>query len=200
MFKKLDEIQSRYKILENRLQDTSSRLNQKERVELMKEYSTLAKTVEIYRQYQDIKKNIQTYTSLLSEEEEEEELINLAKEELKVLKTKQDSLFIKLKQFLIPKDPLDEKNVIMEIRPAAGGNEASLFCEDLFLMYSHYASKKIWTIDILSFSPGNNGGFKEIIFSISGSYVYEYLKYESGVHRVQRVPKQRPKGEYTLLQ
>ncbi len=193
MFKKLDEIQSRYQILENRLQDTSSRLSQKERVELMKEYSALAKTVQIYKQYQDIKENIQNYEDLLSKEEDEE-LMNLAKEELQSLKSRQDSLFIKLKQFLIPKDPLDEKNVIMEVRPAAGGNEAGLFCEDLFLMYSHYANKRKWKVDILSFSPGNSGGFKEVIFSVSGSSVYGDLKYESGVHRVQRIPKTETQG------
>ena len=194
MFKKLDEIQSRYEILEDRLQNMSSDLDQEERVELMKEYSTLRKIVEVYQQYQDIKKNLQNYEDFLSEENTDKELITLAKEELSLLKGKQDCLFVKLKWFLTPRDPLDEKNIIMEIRPAAGGNEASLFCEDLFVMYSHYVGKKKWKVDILSSSVGNNGGFKEIIFSISGSYVYGNLKYESGVHRVQRVPKTETQG------
>ena len=194
MFKKLDEMQSKYQMLENRLQDMSSPLGQEERVELMKECASLGKIVEIYKQYQDIKKNTQTYEDVLSEGKEDKEFIILAKEELNLLKEKQNHLSAKLKQSLIPKDPLDENNIIMEIRPAAGGNEASLFCEYLFVMYSHYADKKTWKVDILSSSAGNSGGFKEIIFSISGFHVYEHLKYESGVHRVQRVPKTETQG------
>lgn len=194
MFKKLDEIQSRYQMLEGRLQNMSSRLGQEERVEWMKEYSALAKTVEVYKKYQDVKKNIQNYENLLSEKNVDKELISLAKEELHLLKGTQDRLFVQLKRFLLPSDPLDKKNVIMEIRPAAGGNEAGLFCEDLFVMYSRYADKKKWKVDILSSFTGNSGGFKEIIFSLSGSYVYGNLKYESGVHRVQRVPKTETQG------
>ena len=194
MFKKLDEIQSRYQILENRLQDVSSPLNQKERGELMKEYSTLGKTVKVYKEYQDIRKNIQIYEGILFNENEDKEYLELAQEELNSLKEKQNCLYLKLKQFLIPKDPLNEKNIVMEIRPAAGGDEAGLFCEDLFVMYSHYADKRGWKVDLLSSSVGNSGGFKEVIFSVSGSNVYGSLKYESGVHRVQRVPKTETQG------
>ena len=194
MFKKLDKIQVRYQVLENRLQDINSPLSLEERVDFMKEYAYLGKTVEVYRQYLDVNKNIQTYEIILKEGKEDKEYINLVKEELDLLKEKQESLLSKLKQSLVAKDPMDEKNIIMEIRPAAGGDEASLFCQDLFGMYSHYSDKKGWKIEILSSSYGNNGGFKEMIFSVSGSNIYEKLKYESGVHRVQRVPKTETQG------
>ena len=200
IFKKLNEMWSKYRILENRLrsvsgtQDPSSRSHLEERAEWMKEYSSLGKTMELYKKYQDVDKNIQTYEKIVSEGKEEKELLELAKEELDVLKATRDSLSLKLKQSLIPKDPLDNKNIIMEIRPAAGGDEASLFCEEMFIMYSHYADKKNWKVELLSSVKGNNGGFKEIIFSVSGFSVYRYLKYESGVHRVQRVPKTETRG------
>ena len=194
MFKKLDKIQARYQVLENRLQDISSPLSSEERADFMKEYASLGKTVEVYRQYLDINKNIQTYEVILKEGKEDKEYINLVKEELDLLVKKQESLLSKLKRSLVAKDPIDEKNIIMEIRPAAGGDEAALFCQDLFGMYSHYSDKKKWKIEVLSSSYGNSGGFKEIIFSISGSNVYEHLKYESGVHRVQRVPKTETQG------
>ncbi len=194
MFKKLDDLQCRYRQLNDRLHNMSSSISPEERGNLMKEYSSLEKTMAIYNQYQNIKKDIQSYENILSEEKEEKEFIALAKEELELLQIKQDQLTAKLKQCLIPKNPLDEKNVIMEIRPAAGGNEAGLFCEDLFTMYSHYADRKNWKVEILSSAEGNSGGFKEVIFSISGSFVYGSLKYESGVHRVQRVPKTETQG------
>lgn len=194
MFKKLEEIQSRYNVLAEFLQDTSKEINQEKTVKLMKEYVSLGKIVEVYKQHQEIEKNIKTYETVVFEKKEEKEFIILAQEELELLKIDQKKVSIKLKQFLIPKDPLDEKNIIIEIRPAAGGNEASLFCEDLFVMYSNYASRKKWQIDIISSTAGNTGGLKEIIFSISGTRVYECLKYESGVHRVQRVPKTETQG------
>ncbi|MDE0118387.1 MAG: peptide chain release factor 1 [Bdellovibrionales bacterium] len=195
IFKKLNDIQSQYQKLEKRLQNISTSTNSPdEKTNLLKEYSSLGKIMKIYKEYQDVTNTIQSYKTLLLEEKEDQELILLAKEERDLLKIKQDRLILQLNQFLIPKDPLDDKNVIMEIRPAAGGNEASLFCQDLFAMYSYYAEKKKWKGEILSSSPGNSGGFKEMIFSISGSYVYENLKYESGVHRVQRVPKTETQG------
>ena len=194
MFKKLNEMQSRYKWLENRLQNISFCTETKQEVEWMKEYSSLGKTVDLYKKYQEIEKNIRSYETILSEGKEDKEFMDLTKEELNLLKIKKDHLIIKLKQVLVPINPLDSKNVIMEIRPAAGGDEASLFCQDLFAMYSNYANKKNWQVDIISSCLGNSGGFKEIIFSVSGSCVYEKLKYESGVHRVQRVPKTETQG------
>ena len=194
MFKKLDEMQVRYQVLESRLQNVNASLSSEERVALIKEYSSLGKTVEVYRQYLDVVKSIQSYKETLKKGKEDKEYMALVKEELDLLIKKQESLLLKLKQSLVSKDPMDSKNVIMEIRPAAGGDEAGLFCQDLFGMYSHYAGKKGWKIEILSSSYGNSGGFKEIIFSIYGSHVYESLKYESGVHRVQRVPKTETQG------
>ena len=195
MFEKLDKIKIRYHELETRLWDSSCPpLSRTERAKLMKERALLEKTVNLYEQYKDIKKNIKYYQEVLSSKKEESDFLILAKEELSSLKKQEKKILASLKQAIIPKDKWDEKNVIMEIRQATGGDEAGLFCEDLFLLYSRYAEKRNWKVDILSSSPGNSGGFKEIIFSVSGSFVYESLKYESGVHRVQRVPKTETQG------
>ncbi len=194
MFEKLNKMQSRYHELEDHLQKISSSFDQEEHAKLMKEYSFLEKIMDMYTQYKDVKKNIQNYEDILLSDNSEPDFLILAKEELSVLKEKEKHLVMELKQALIPKEEWDEKNVVMEIRPAAGGDEAGLFCKDLFMMYSRYAERRNWKVDILSSSPGNSGGFKEIIFSVSGSCVYENLKYESGVHRVQRVPKTETQG------
>lgn len=194
MFEKLDKMQSRYHDLENRLQKISVSFSPEERAKILKEYAFLGKIMDMYTQYKEVKKNIQSYEDIVSSDNSEKDFVILAKEELNILKKKKEHLVVKLKQAMIPKEEWDEKNVVMEIRPAAGGDEAALFCEDLFVMYSRYAERKNWKVDILSSSSGNSGGFKEIIFSVSGSCVYENLKYESGVHRVQRVPKTETQG------
>ena len=196
MFEQLENLQQRYQELEKLLGNMSASSRREERAKLMKEFSSLGKTVTLYKEYQETQKNIQACQNMLSsaEEDQDQELKTLAQEELTLLNTKQESLLQKLKTALIPQDPLDKKNVIMEIRPAAGGDEASLFCADLFSMYSHYADQNNWKREIISSSTGHLGGFKEIIFSISGSSVYGRLKYESGVHRVQRVPKTETQG------
>ena len=157
----------------------------------MKEYAELSGIMELYDQYQGLEKNILKHKSLLSEDKE---LSALAEEELRLLRKQQDQTVKKLKTALSPKDPLDQKNALMEIRAGAGGAEACLFCEDLFTMYSRYIFSKKWTLDIVSSTAGVPGGFKEIIFSVSGSEVYGCLRYESGVHRVQRVPKTESQG------
>ena len=193
MFKKIKQIQSRYQKLENQL-GTGDSLSPKERAELMKEYTSLEKIKTAYHKYQEVNKNIQSFKELLSQETEDQEFISQAKEELKKLSLEKSEWEKKLKQLLLPTDPLDTKNVVMEIRPAAGGDEASLFCGDLFSMYSRWVDKKNWKMEVLSSSVGNNGGFKEVIFSVSGKQVYHTLKYESGVHRVQRVPKTETQG------
>ena len=190
--KKIEEINSRHKELEKLLQKEG--LRPARRGELMKEYSQALKIKELYEQYRQTRAEIKIYEQTLLNEKEEQEIKNLAKEELEILKKKQEELFIRLKEALIPAEALDEKNVIMEIRPAAGGDEAGLFCEDLFIMYSRYAVRKNWKVELLSSAPGNMGGFKEVVFSVSGLQVYGCLKYESGVHRVQRVPKTETQG------
>ena len=194
MFKKLDEILAKYQTLKKLLHSVDASSSLTNQVELMKEFSSLGKIVEVYEEYQEIIKNIQTYEKILSEGKEEKDILILTKEECEFLKIKEENLLQKLKQFLVPSDPLDDKNVIVEVRPAAGGDEASLFCEDLFTMYSYYANQRKWRVEIMSSLSGNSGGFKEIIFSISGVDVYKDLKYESGVHRVQRVPKTETQG------
>ena len=194
MFKQLKEMQNRYHQVEKHLRDHSSSLSREERASLMKEFVVLGQTTTLYKKYQETQKDIQTYEEMLSESHGDPELKQATQKEIALLKTKQTQLVQELKTALIPPDPLDEKNIIMEIRPAAGGDESALFCENLFAMYSRYADQKNWKVEVLSSSVGNKGGFKEIIFSVSGSFVYQWLKYESGVHRVQRVPKTETQG------
>ena len=192
MFKRLDEMELKYQKLEKNLQDPA--LNKDAQIEALKEHSKLSKPVSLYREYKKTKKNLQYYKNVLTENKEDKEFIALAEEEVKNLQTIEEGLKQKLTQFLIPEDPLNEKNIIMEIRPAAGGNESALFADDLFSMYSHYAGKKNWKLEILSAVKGNSGGFKELVCSVTGQQVYGDLKYESGVHRVQRVPKTETQG------
>ena len=194
MFKKLDDIRSQYLQLEKKLQELSPQSSSKERSKLNKEYAQLGKVVILYKQYQELKKLIENYQDIISKEEEESDIIELTKEELTNLKDQEKILLSDLKNQLVPVDPLNDKNVIMEIRPAAGGDEAGLFCKNLFNMYLNYANKKNWQIEILSLCESYGGGLKEVIFSITGSKVYKNLKYESGVHRVQRVPKTETQG------
>ena len=194
MFKKLEQLKLKYQDLEKKLQHSSSSMSPEERIKCLKEHSQLSQSVTLYQKYQDIKTQLQYYENIIAKNKEDKEFIVLAKEELVGLNSKAIQLEKDLKQLLIPIDPMDEKSVIMEIRPAAGGDEASLFADDLFAMYSYYASKKNWKLEILSTSKGNSGGFKEIICAISGKNVYKDLKYESGVHRVQRVPKTESQG------
>ena len=192
MFKKLNEIKNRYQELEQSLQVVS--LTQEERTSQMKELSLLSKTVQLYKEYQETQKEVEDYNEMLSSPDTDKPFKDSLLKELSQLETKKKQLLQELKTALIPTDPLDEKNIIMEIRPAAGGDEAGLFCEDLFVMYSRYAEKQNWKVEMMSSSTGNMGGFKEVIISLSGSLVYGHLKYESGVHRVQRVPKTETQG------
>lgn len=139
-----------------------------------------------YREYKKVLEDIEATKELLSSNDEE--LKEMAEEELSQLEEKKEKLLEEIKILLIPKDPNDEKNVIMEIRAGAGGEEAALFAHDLFRMYSMYAEKKGWKVEIMSSNETDIGGFKEVILNISGKGAYSRLKYESGVHRVQRVP------------
>ncbi|MBI2267583.1 MAG: peptide chain release factor 1 [Armatimonadetes bacterium] len=154
---------------------------------LMKERSSLEPTVSTYRTYKEVQANLKEARDLLQDSPDPEMKAYL-EEEVATLSPRLDQLEEKLLTLLLPKDPLDEKNTIMEIRAGTGGEEASLFAADLYRMYSHLAERKGWKTEIMSSSPTELGGFKEIIFSIQGERVYSYLKYERGVHRVQRVP------------
>lgn len=193
MFDKLDEVENRFGEIHLRLQDPEITKDQNRFRSLMKEYSNLEPLILKYREYKKIRAEIKSNKNLF-ESEEDEELKKLIREELEQLEKQYDQIINEIKILLIPKDPNDDRNIILEIRPAAGGDEAALFAEELFRGYSHYAARQGWSIKVLSFVSGNMGGAKEIIASISGNQVYSKLKYESGVHRVQRVPKTETQG------
>jgi peptide chain release factor 1 len=159
----------------------------------MKELSELEKVVSVYRVYKNKNKQIQDNWSIV-QNEAEEELREMAKEENRDLEKSVVQLEEELKILLLPKDPNDEKNIILEVRAGAGGDEASLFAEELFRGYVHFSGHQGWRVELISISPGNVGGYKEVVASISGDKVYSKLKYESGVHRVQRVPKTEAAG------
>jgi peptide chain release factor 1 len=159
---------------------------------LARERSELSQLVEAYRTYKKVKEEIQGSQELL--QESDEEMKELAKAELQTLKERLAKLEEDLKLLLLPKDPRDEKNIFLEIRAGTGGEEAALFAAALFRMYAKYAEKKRWRVDVVSQSPTGLGGFKEIIALVEGKAVYSQLKYESGVHRVQRVPVTEASG------
>jgi peptide chain release factor 1 len=161
--------------------------------ELMKERSHLEPIVEAYNTLTSLASQIED-AELMLKEEDDSEIIAMAKEEIRVLKEEKEQLEIDSKLLLLPPDPLEGKNIIMEIRAGTGGDEAALFAADLFRMYSHFAEKNRWKVEIISSSETGIGGFKEVIFSVSGKNVYGNLRYESGVHRVQRVPETESGG------
>lgn len=187
MFDKLDDLLKRFEELELELSDPMVASDTGRFRRLMKEQSDIQPIVEAYRAYRDAKQNIQDSLELL-ESENDEELRELAKEELAESKQAVADLEAKLKILLLPKDPLDEKNVIVEIRGGAGGDEAALFAAELYRMYAKFAETKRWKIDMMNLNENGIGGFKEAVFMINGQGVYSQLKFESGVHRVQRIP------------
>ena len=187
MLDRLAEIETKYEDLAEQINDPDVIANQTEWRKRMKEYSDITPIVEKYREYKQAKEGIAESLAML-EEKQEEDFRELLKEELAENKEKAERLKQELTLLLIPKDPNDEKNVIMEIRGGAGGDEAALFAGDLFRMYARYAERRKWKIEIMNTSESDLGGFKEISFMIKGEGAYSRLKYESGVHRVQRVP------------
>lgn len=193
MFKKLDEVETRFRQLSELLANPDVTKDPKQYTSYMKEYSSLQDLVEDYRTYKKIKEDYQSTRTLL-DTEKDPEILEMAKMDLPALQSQVTELEEKLKIHLIPKDPMDDKNIIVEIRAGAGGDESALFCESLYSMYLKYAQKNGWVAEGLSGSPGNMGGFKEIIFAVRGDKVYSKMKYESGVHRVQRVPKTETQG------
>jgi peptide chain release factor 1 len=193
IFKKLDDVESRLEEVNLQLQNPDVTLDQKRYRGLMKEVSDLTPIVTAYRQYRSLRQQIADNKNIL-ETESDDGLRQLAKEDLAQLEPAVEQMENELKLLLLPKDPNDEKNIILEIRAGAGGDEAALFADQLFTAYSHYASRQGWRVEPLSASEGNAGGYKEVIASISGEKVFSRLKYESGVHRVQRVPKTETQG------
>ena len=193
MFDRLAEFINRHEELSSLINDPDIIADQTHWQALMKEYSTVTPIAEKYREYCDAKKAVEEAIEML-DDNPDEEFRELLKEELAENKTKLAETEQELKLMLIPKDPNDDKNVIMEIRGGAGGDEAALFAGDLFRMYTRYAEKHGWKTEFMSASESDLGGFKEVCFMITGQGAYSRLKFESGVHRVQRVPETESSG------
>lgn len=193
LLKKLEEKAKRYEEVNELVQDPDLIRDQKKYKDVMREHSHLTALMEAYDEYKKVLQGIEDSKFIITEEDDQE-MKEMAREELRELEEKQPQLEDKIKMLLIPPDPLEEKNIIMEIRAGTGGDESSLFCADLFRMYTRYADMKGWKYEIMDASESEVGGYKEISFSISGKYVYGSLRYESGVHRVQRVPETETQG------
>jgi len=192
MFDKLSSVESRYEELSARLGTVELQSDAAEYRKAAKTLSELEPLVEKFRQYKVVEQDIAGAEELAKGSDAD--MRALAEEELKSLAVRKDALLQDLKVLLIPKDPNDEKNVILEIRAGTGGDEAALFAADLFRMYTRYAERQRWKLDVMSTSDSGAGGLKEAIVSIEGKGVYSRLKYESGVHRVQRVPATEASG------
>ena len=193
MFDKLEDLLNHYEELMNTLSEPDVANDPKRFQKLMKEQSDLAPIVEAYKEYKQSKQNIEDSLAML-DEESDEEMRALAKEELNDSKARVEELEDKLKILLLPKDPKDDKNVIVEIRAGAGGEEAALFAAEIYRMYVHYAESRRWKVETLEADETGIGGMKSVDFMVSGQGAYSVLKYESGVHRVQRVPETESQG------
>jgi peptide chain release factor 1 len=192
MFDKLATVESRYDELMTRLGTAEVQSDQAEYRKAAKALSEIEPLVQKYREYKVVQKDFKNAEELVNGSDAD--MRELAEEELKALEGRREALLQELKVLLVPKDPNDEKNVILEIRAGTGGDEAALFAADLFRMYSRYAEAQRWRLEVMSSSDSGAGGIKEVIASIEGRGVYSKLKYESGVHRVQRVPATEASG------
>ena len=190
--KKLDGVEKRFEELTAKLADPAVVGDREKFTQIAREHAELSEIVNTYREYKKVLAEIEGNKELL--EDSDEELVRLAREELKQLEARREELEKRLMLLLLPKDPNDEKNIMLEIRAGTGGEEAALFAADLFRMYSRYAERKGWEVEILDVNPTGLGGFKEIIALIKGRGAYSRLKYESGVHRVQRIPETESGG------
>jgi peptide chain release factor 1 len=193
-FQELENVEEKYRRLTLSLSDPALPSNPQKFREVSKERAELEPLVRKFEEYKKVKKHILDSEGLLADKNAEPELHALAEIEIKDLTERAARLEEEIKFLLLPKDPYDEKNVLLEIRAGAGGDESSLFAQDLFRMYSRYAENKRWQLEVLDTSISPIGGFKEIIINIRGKNVYSSLKYERGVHRVQRVPKTEASG------
>ena len=193
MFDKLEDLVARLEELESMLSDPSVVSNQERFRNLMKEQSELAPIVEKYKEYKEAKQTIEDSLAML-DEESDEELRELAKEELNEAKAQVEECENALKILLLPKDPNDDKNVIVEIRAGAGGDESALFAAEIYRMYVHYCESRRWKIETMEVEEIGIGGMKSVSFMVTGNGAYSVLKYESGVHRVQRVPETESGG------
>ena len=191
-FQKVKEIISKHKNLEKEL--SSGKIEPKLFAKKSKEYSNLESIISTAKEYLNFDNEKKGLEQILQDKNNDFEIIEMAKKDLSEMESKKTIFENKLKIFLLPKDEDDNKNAIVEIRAGTGGLEASLFCADLFKMYEKVCSKKKWQIEIINISKSEAGGYKEVIFSVNGVDIYSYLKYESGVHRVQRIPKTETQG------
>ena len=189
---KVQDIIAKHDSLEKEL--SSSDLDKKLFAQKSKEYSNLGTIVTFAKEYLNFEKEKKDLEQIIEDKKSDTEIVEMAEKDLIHLKIKKQDYENKLKIFLLPKDEDDDKNAIVEIRAGTGGLEASLFCSDLFKMYEKVCSNKKWKLEIISISKSEAGGFKEVIFSVAGNDIYSYLKYESGVHRVQRIPKTETQG------
>jgi peptide chain release factor 1 len=193
MLDRLHFLENKYDELSNKISDPSVMANQKEWQKLCKEHAELEIIVTKYRQYRDAEENLEANKEMLNEESDRD-MREMIQEEIKSLTHDCETFKEELRILLLPKDPNDDKNVFIEIRGGAGGDEAALFSANLFRMYTRYAERNRWKVEIMSMNETDIGGFKEVVFMVKGDKAYSKLKYESGVHRVQRVPDTESSG------
>ncbi|MEE0885932.1 MAG: peptide chain release factor 1 [Treponema sp.] len=193
LLKKLEECENRYKVVQEMVLDPNLVKDQKKYKDTMRENGYLSELSELYAQYKKVLQGIKDAKEMITAEDDVE-MKEMAREELKSLEEEQPKLEEEIKLKLVPPDPLDEKNIILEIRSAAGGDEATLFVRDLWEMYCHLADRKGWKYEVMEQQETEVGGFNKIVTSISGKFVYGTLRWESGVHRVQRVPATESQG------
>jgi len=193
LFEKLDQIESRYQELTAQLSSPEVLSDSSRYQKLARTHGDLAEVVEKYRQWKELEKGVRETKQMLMESEDAE-MKQLAHEEERQLLERKEIVENELKRLLLPRDPNDEKNVILEIRAGTGGDEAALFAAELFRMYSRYAESQRWRVEVLESSPSSLGGVKDLVAAIQGDKVYSKMKYESGVHRVQRVPATEQQG------
>ena len=192
MLEKMAEVEGRYEELEELLADPALPEDRREYSRVAKEHADLSEVVACYREWRKLAQEVRDNRELL--QEGDPEIQDLAAEELDALKSRQDALERQLRVLLLPRDPNDDRNVLLEIRAGTGGEEASLFSADLFRMYSRYAETRGWKVEVLNSNPTGLGGFKEVVALIEGQGAYSQLKFEGGVHRVQRVPVTETSG------
>ena len=193
MLEKLRALEEKFKELSNLIIQPDIMSDQKKYIKISKEYKDLKEIIDKKTEYENILKNIEEASDIIKNEHDKE-MLELANSEMVIYKENLVKLEDQLKVLLIPKDPDDSKNIVMELRAGTGGDEASIFAGDLFRMYSKYAEKQGWKVNLVDFNEGTAGGYKEIIFEINGENVYGTMKFESGVHRVQRVPQTETQG------
>ena len=193
LLEKYESIKHRFEEVQQLITDPEIIADMKRYVKLNQEYKNLEKLLEVFKDYKNLVDNIESGKEMLAEESDEE-LREMAREEMEKAEEKIPAKEQEIKMLLVPADPEDEKNAILEIRAGTGGDEASIFAGDLYRMYTKFCEKKGWKMEVTNMNEGTAGGYKEIVAKVSGNGVYGILKYESGVHRVQRVPQTETQG------